>query len=133
MELCKSVDVTGYLACRIAGRGILDENILGEALSRVEGLYKGIPHYLPIKKYMSSTCTYIVICILSLVEARVKFLKIRLRLNSAHNPYIKYIRRCRPFSWSECFLVTKSMSDGQAGSPNLRLGNSSHFPEPKIT
>jgi hypothetical protein len=49
MELCKSVDVTGYLACRIAGRGILDENILGEALSRVEGLYKGIPHSLPIK------------------------------------------------------------------------------------
>ncbi len=47
MELCESVDVTGYLACRIAGRGILDENILGEALSRVEGLYKGIPHYLP--------------------------------------------------------------------------------------
>ena len=86
MELCKIVDVTGYLACRIAGRGILDEKILGEALSRVEGLYKGIPHYLPIKKYMSSTCTYIVICILSLVEARVKFLKIRLRLNSAHNP-----------------------------------------------
>ncbi len=41
------VDVTGYLACRIAGRGILDEKILGEALSRVEGLYKGIPHYLP--------------------------------------------------------------------------------------
>ncbi len=38
------VDVTGYLACRIAGRGILDEKILGEALSRVEGLYKGIPH-----------------------------------------------------------------------------------------
>jgi hypothetical protein len=47
MELCKIVDVTGYLACRIAGRGILDEKILGEALSRVEGLYKGIPHYLP--------------------------------------------------------------------------------------
>ena len=86
MTLQESVYVTGYLACRIAGRGILDENILGEALSRVEGLYKGIPHYLPIKKYMSSTCTYIVICILSLVEARVKFLKIRLRLNSAHNP-----------------------------------------------
>ena len=47
MELCKIVDVTGYLACRIAGRSILDEKILGEALSRVEGLYKGIPHYLP--------------------------------------------------------------------------------------
>ncbi len=44
MELCEIVDVTGYLACRIAGRVILDENILGEALSRVEGLYKGIPH-----------------------------------------------------------------------------------------
>ncbi len=48
MELCEIVDVTGYLACRIAGRGILDEKILGEALSRVEGLYKGIPHYLPL-------------------------------------------------------------------------------------
>jgi hypothetical protein len=47
MKLQESVDVTGYLACCIAGRGILDENILGEALSRVEGLYKGIPHYLP--------------------------------------------------------------------------------------
>jgi hypothetical protein len=23
MELCESVDVTGYVACRIAGRGIL--------------------------------------------------------------------------------------------------------------
>jgi hypothetical protein len=44
MELCESVDVTGYLACRIAGRGILDEKILGEALSRVEGLYKDILH-----------------------------------------------------------------------------------------
>ena len=41
MELCESVDVT--VACRIAGRGILDEKIL----SRVEGLYKGISHYLP--------------------------------------------------------------------------------------
>ena len=47
MELCEIVDVTGYLACRIAGRGILDEKILGEALSRVGGLYKGILHYLP--------------------------------------------------------------------------------------
>ena len=26
----------------------MDGKILGEALSRVEGLYKGIPHYLPI-------------------------------------------------------------------------------------
>ena len=49
MELCEIVDITGYLACRIAGRGILDENILGEALSWVEGLYKGIPHYLPFQ------------------------------------------------------------------------------------
>ena len=47
MELCESVHVTRYLACRIAGCGILDKKILGEALSRVEGLDKGIPHYLP--------------------------------------------------------------------------------------
>ena len=46
MKLCESVDVTGYLACRIAGRGILDENILCEALSRVEGR---IPHYLSFR------------------------------------------------------------------------------------
>jgi hypothetical protein len=51
MKLCESVDVTGYLACRIAGRGILDEKILGEALSWVEGLYIGIPHYLPYYYY----------------------------------------------------------------------------------
>ena len=49
MTLQESVYVTGYLACRIAGRGILDEKILGEALSRVEGLYKGNAHYLPYK------------------------------------------------------------------------------------
>jgi hypothetical protein len=48
MTLRESVYVTGYLACHIAWRGILDEKILGEALSRVEGLYKGIPHYLPL-------------------------------------------------------------------------------------
>jgi len=47
MELCESVYVARYLACRIAGSGILDKKILGEALSRVEGLDKGIPHYLP--------------------------------------------------------------------------------------
>ena len=52
MTLQESVYVTGYLACRIAGRGILDEKILGEALSRVEGLYKGIPHYLPYMFYV---------------------------------------------------------------------------------
>jgi hypothetical protein len=33
---------TWYLACHIAGRGILDEKNVGEALSRVEALYKGI-------------------------------------------------------------------------------------------
>jgi hypothetical protein len=49
MKLCESGDVTGYLACHIAGRGIVDEKILGEALSRVKGLYNGIPHYLPNK------------------------------------------------------------------------------------
>ena len=38
---------TLYLACHIAWRGILDGKNFGEALSRVEGLYKGIPHYLP--------------------------------------------------------------------------------------
>ena len=48
MELCESVHVTRYLACRIAGCGILVKKILGEALSRVEGLDKGIPHYLPL-------------------------------------------------------------------------------------
>ena len=48
MELCESVYVMRYLACRIAGSGILDKKILGEALSRVERLYKGIPHYLPL-------------------------------------------------------------------------------------
>ena len=47
MKLQESVYVTGYLACHIAWRGILDKQILGEALSRVKGLYKGIPHYLP--------------------------------------------------------------------------------------
>jgi hypothetical protein len=47
MKLRESVYVTGYLACHIARRGILDKQILSEALSRVEGLYKGIPHYLP--------------------------------------------------------------------------------------
>jgi hypothetical protein len=49
MKLRESVYVTGYLACHIARHGILDKQILGEALSRVEGLYKGIPHYLPFK------------------------------------------------------------------------------------
>lgn len=52
MELCESVHVTRYLACRIAGCGILDKKILGEALSRVEGLDKGIPHYLPYYNYV---------------------------------------------------------------------------------
>jgi len=39
MKLRESVYVTGYLACHIARHGILDKQILGEALSRVEGLY----------------------------------------------------------------------------------------------
>ena len=47
MEIRESVYVIRYFACHIAGCGILDKKILGEALSRVEGLYKGIPHYLP--------------------------------------------------------------------------------------
>ena len=47
MELQESVGVTGYLACHIAWIGIFDKQILGEALSWVEGLYKGILHYLP--------------------------------------------------------------------------------------
>ena len=38
MTLRESVYVTGYLACHIAWRGILDGKILGEAFSRVEGL-----------------------------------------------------------------------------------------------
>ena len=33
---------TLYLACHIAWRGILDGKNVGEALSRVEALYKGI-------------------------------------------------------------------------------------------
>ncbi len=49
MELWESVYVIRYFACCIAGCGILDKKILGEALSRGEGLDKGIPHYLPIK------------------------------------------------------------------------------------
>jgi len=49
MEIRESVYVIRYFACRIAECGILDKKILGEALSRVEGLHKGIPHYLPYK------------------------------------------------------------------------------------
>ena len=49
MEIRESVYVIRYFACHIAGCGILDKKILGEALSRVEGLHKGIPHYLPKK------------------------------------------------------------------------------------
>jgi hypothetical protein len=48
MKIRESVYVIRYFACCIAGCGILDKKILGEALSRVEGLDKGIPHYLPI-------------------------------------------------------------------------------------
>ena len=48
MKIRESVYVIRYFACHIAGCGILDKKILGEALSRVEGLDKGIPHYLPI-------------------------------------------------------------------------------------
>ena len=49
MKIRESVYVIRYFACCIAGCGILDKKILGEALSRVEGLHKGIPHYLPNK------------------------------------------------------------------------------------
>jgi hypothetical protein len=58
MELCEIVDITGYLACRIAGRGILDEKILGEALSRVEDRHLALSPlflwYLPTSSYVSS-------------------------------------------------------------------------------
>ena len=37
---------------------------------------------------MSSTMYVRIVYVFYLVEARVKFLKIRLRLNLAHNPYI---------------------------------------------
>ena len=51
MEIRESVYVIRYFACHIAWRGISDGKNFGEALSRVKGLYKGIPHYLPKIKF----------------------------------------------------------------------------------
>ncbi len=39
---------TWYLACHIARRGILDEKNVGEALSWVEGIYKGLLQFFSI-------------------------------------------------------------------------------------
>ena len=46
---------TLYLACHIAWRGILDGKNFGEALSRVEGLYKGILQFFPYNKPLRCT------------------------------------------------------------------------------
>ena len=47
MEIWESVYVIRYFACHIAWRGILDGKNFGEALSRVEALYKGILQFFP--------------------------------------------------------------------------------------
>ena len=50
MELQESVGITGYLACHIAWRGILDWKIGGEAFSKGKAKLLGIPDYLPYLK-----------------------------------------------------------------------------------